>query len=107
MTSLGNWVNLASMHSPTRSNEGPDDEYLTVAEVAAILKVSSKRVRNLMSCGVFCPGQHFFRRRGIRPRFLRSRVEAWLRDDRRVSEETIPMVRGTASRIVRRSDEVV
>ena len=72
----------------------PDDEYLTVAEVAAILKVSSKRVRNLMSCGVFCPGQHFFRRRGIRPRFLRSRVEAWLRDGSRVSEETIPMVRG-------------
>jgi hypothetical protein len=95
------------MQSAVHSKGGPDDEYLTVAEVAAMLKVSSKRVRNLMSCGVFCPGQHFFRRRGIRPRFLRSRVEAWLRDGCRDSEETIPMVRGTASRIVRRSDEVV
>jgi Helix-turn-helix domain len=95
------------MQSTAHSKEGPDDEYLTVVEVAAILKVSSKRVRNLMSCGTFCPGQHFFRRRGIGPRFLRSRLEAWLRDGSRVQEETIPMVRGTASRIVRRSDEVV
>jgi hypothetical protein len=78
-----------SPHSTAEAN----DEYLTVAEVAAILKVSSKRVRNLMSCGVFCPGQHFFRRRGIRPRFLRSRVDAWLRDSSGVSEERIPMVR--------------
>jgi hypothetical protein len=95
------------MSRPLHSTAEPDDEYLTVAEVAAILKVSSKRVRNLMSCGVFCPGQHFFRRRGIRPRFLRSRVVAWLRDKSGVSKETIPMVRGTANGILRRSDKVV
>lgn len=32
------------------------DEYLTVSEVASLLKVSPKRVRNMMSGGTFQPG---------------------------------------------------
>jgi hypothetical protein len=88
------------------SKGAPDDEYLTVAEVAAILKVSPKRVRSLMSCGIFRTGERFFKRLGIRPRFLRSQVDAWLRDGRR-AEEAIPLVRGTARQIVRRSGEVM
>lgn len=59
-----------------------------------MLKVSSKRVRNLMSNGTFKQGDHFFRRRGLGPRFLRSRLDAWLRGDGQPPSE-IPMARGT------------
>ena len=36
------------------------EEYLTIAETAALLKVGAKRVRNLMCCDVFKQGEHFF-----------------------------------------------
>ena len=76
-----------------------------MAEVAAILKVSPKRVRNMMSSGPFRPGDHFLRRRGIGPRFLRTRVDAWLRGNDGVSGELIPMARRTGGGFVRRSGE--
>ncbi len=81
------------------------EEYLTVAEVAGILKVSPKRIRNMMSSGAFRPGEHFFRRRGIGPRFLRSRVDAWLRDSESVSVDSIPMARSAGGGFVRRAGE--
>jgi hypothetical protein len=81
------------------------EEYLTVAEVAGILKVSPKRIRNMMSSGAFQPGEHFFRRRGIGPRFLRSRVDAWLRDGASVSVDSIPMARSAGGGFVRRAGE--
>jgi len=81
------------------------DEYLTVSEVASLLKVSPKRVRNMMSSGAFRPGEHFFRRRGIGPRFLRSRVDAWLRDGASVSVDAIPMARSASGGYVRRAGE--
>ena len=71
------------------------EQYLTVAEVAAILKLSPKRIRNMMSRGTFRPGEHFFRRRGIGPRFLRSRVHAWLRNGDAPATVSIPMARGS------------
>jgi len=79
------------------ANEYCGEEYLTVAEVAAILKVSPKRIRNMMSRGAFRPGEHFFRRRGIGPRFVRSRVDAWLRNGEAVSSDSIPMARGSGT----------
>jgi predicted DNA-binding transcriptional regulator AlpA len=83
------------------------EEYLTVAEVAAILKLSPKRVRNMMSSGAFRPGEHFLRRRGIGPRFLRSQVDAWLRfrGSGGVSGDPIPMARSRGGELVRRSSE--
>lgn len=85
------------------STVGPRDEYLTIAEAATMLKVSSKRVRNLMSSGTFKQGEHFFRRRGLGPRFLRSRLDAWLRGDGQPPSE-IPMARGTRSVAVGRAN---
>lgn len=82
---------------------GVADEYLTVAEVASLLKVSPKRVRNMMSSGAFQPGEHFFRRRGIGPRFLRSRIDAWLRDGHDRPGNTIPMARDAGGERQRRS----
>ena len=78
------------------------EEYLTIAEVAAMLKVSPKRVRNMMASGTFRPGEHFFRRRGIGPRFLRSRIDAWRRDGAGISLDPIPMARSAG---VRRAGE--
>ncbi len=81
------------------------DEYLTVSEVASLLKVSPKRVRNMMSGGAFQSGDHFFRRPGIGPRFLRSRVEAWLQNRHAVSAEAIPMARRGRQEFGRRPGE--
>lgn len=88
-------VHEGGLHTP--------EEYLTVAEVAAMLKVSPKRVRNMIASGTFRPGEHFFRRRGIGPRFLRSRVDAWLRDS--ISLDSIPMARGAGGVLLRRAGE--
>lgn len=76
----------------SRVDSFSEDEYLTITEVADLLKLSPKRVRNLMSAGIFVAGDHFFRRRGIAPRFLRSRVEAWVRGGDAVTT-SIPMAR--------------
>ncbi len=54
------------------------DEYLTIAEVAARLKLSAKSVRNKISAGVFREGAHFFRPAGLGTRFKWSAVVAWL-----------------------------
>jgi hypothetical protein len=46
-----------------------NDEYLTVAEVAARFKLKPKTVRNRMHDGTWRRGVHWFRRPGIGPRF--------------------------------------
>src|SRR5438552_18896793 len=57
---------------------GPPDEYLTVAEVAARLKLSPKTVRNRMYGGTWRRGEHWFSRPGIGPRFKWSALVRWL-----------------------------
>lgn len=74
------------------TNDG--DEYLSVAELAVRLDLSPKRIRNLMSAGVFKAGYHFFRPRGIAPRFKWSRVVEWLEGSEKRVEE-IPMARSS------------
>lgn len=63
--------------SGVRSLDG-GDEYLSIAETAARLRLSPKRVRNLMSAGVLKCGYHFFRTEGIGPRFKWSRIVEWM-----------------------------
>jgi hypothetical protein len=75
------------------------DEYLTIPEVAARLKLSAKSVRNKMAGGVFRKGVHFFRRPGVGPRFKWSAVVAWLEGSQQAPaatqlDEGIPMARG-------------
>jgi hypothetical protein len=45
------------------------DDYLTVADVAARLKLTPKTVRNRMYDGTWRRGEHWFKKRGIGPRF--------------------------------------
>ena len=54
------------------------EEYLTIDEVAARLKVSPKTIRNKMCSGIFRKGVHYLSPRGLRPRFKWSAVQAWL-----------------------------
>jgi hypothetical protein len=69
------------------------EEYLTVDEVAARLKLKRKTVLNKMSSGVFLKGVHYFSPAGIGPRFKWSAVQAWLAGKPQ-DEAAIPMRRG-------------
>lgn len=74
------------------------DEYLTISELAARLKVKPKTIKNKMASGVFKKGVHYFSPKGLRPRFKWSAVVAWIEagdgPDRHESGGAIPMARG-------------
>jgi hypothetical protein len=67
-------------HRPeiTRGMTTAGDEYLTVPELAARLKLRPKTVRNRMYDGTWQKGVHWFAPRGISPRFRWSAVVRWL-----------------------------
>ena len=75
------------------------EEYLTIAEVAGLLKISEKRVQNMMSGGIFKQGEHFFRPRGLRPRFKRSALVNWIEQKDRDSSRVIPLSKGVVLKI--------
>jgi hypothetical protein len=54
------------------------NEYLTVAELAARLKLKPKTVRNRMHDGTWRRGVHWFKRAGIGPRFCWSAIVRWI-----------------------------
>jgi len=73
------------------------EEYLTIAEVAARLKIKPKTVKNKMGSGIFRKGVHYFNPPGLGPRFKWSAVVEWLEQSSETvteSEDSIPMVRG-------------
>lgn len=61
--------------------------YLTVAELAARLKVKPKTIRNKMTTGLFTEGIHYSRRPGLGARFKWSAVVQWMEsgDTRRLN----------------------
>ncbi len=66
-------------------------EYRTIREAAGLLRVTPKRVRNMMAAGLFVAGYHYFRRRGLAPRFRLDRLVEWLEAPGDASEDMIPM----------------
>jgi hypothetical protein len=70
------------------------EEYLTIAELAERLKLSKKSVRNKIASGDFRGGVHYFRPKGMAPRFKWSAIVAWVED----GAIEIPMARGYALR---------
>ncbi len=54
------------------------EEYLTIAEVAARLKIKPKTIKNKMAAGIFRKGVHYFSPQGLSPRFKWSAVVGWL-----------------------------
>ena len=89
---------LTTMDQPTPTSRAiaPPDEYLTISEVAARLKVTPKTVRNKMASGVFCKGLHYVRPKGLGTRFKWGAVVAWLEQEETGTpdEDSIPMARG-------------
>ena len=74
------------------------EEYLTIEELSARLKLEPKTIRNKMAAGVFRKGIHYVSPHGLRPRFKWSAIVAWLEEkDVTVNEapaDAIPMARG-------------
>ena len=72
------------------------EEYLTIGEVAARLKVAPKTVRNKMASGVFRKGVHYIRPKGFGTRFKWGAVVALLESEETGTpdEDSIPMARG-------------
>jgi len=75
------------------------DEYLTIDEVAAMLKITTKRVQNMMCSGIFQQGEHFFRPRGLRPRFKRSALVAWIEEKSERQSVSVPLKKGLVLKI--------
>ena len=73
------------------------EEYLTIAEVAARLKIKPKTIKNKMASGIFQKGVHYFSPLGLGPRFKWSAVVAWLEAAQGQAvdseEDSIPMPR--------------
>jgi hypothetical protein len=86
----------------TRSTQQPNiksvEEYLTIAEVAAKLKIKPKTIKNKMAAGIFKRGVHYFSPQGLGPRFKWSAVVAWLErsetsESDNHDDDAIPMAR--------------
>lgn len=73
------------------------EEYLTINELAARLKLKPKTVKNKMAAGVFKKGIHYFSPPGMGTRFKWSTVVAWLEETQKPEaegeEDSIPMPR--------------
>ncbi len=76
------------------------EEYLTIDELAARLKLKPKTIKNKMVSGVFVKGIHYFSPSGMGPRFKWSAIVAWIEADEREQANAtdngdgIPMARG-------------
>jgi len=85
------------------------EEYLTIAEVAARLKVKPKTVKNKMASGIFKRGIHFFSPVGLGPRFKWSAVVAWLEQSEQAAtgsnSDSIPMARGYLMGVTKNNSE--
>ena len=85
-------------YSPATGRRQPETTmpYLTIAEAAELVRVSAKRLRNLMSDGTLREGLHYTRPRGLAPRFKREPLLEWI--EGRDSGESLPDSRRRASR---------
>src|SRR5262249_19455577 len=89
-------LSLVSTPNPPNGVNAVPEEYLTIPEVAARLKVTPKTIRNKMASGVFGKGQHYVRPPGLGTRFKWGAVVAWLEREETGTPEgdSIPMARG-------------
>jgi hypothetical protein len=61
-------------------------EYLTSSEAAEMLRIKAKTLNNMKARGLFAEGVHFFRRRGLGPRWKRDALVHWLEGEARAAE---------------------
>jgi len=62
------------------------EEYLTIEELAARLKLRTKTIKNKMANGTFRRGVHYFSPKGLGPRFKWSAVVAWLEEREQIEK---------------------
>jgi len=74
------------------------EEYLTIDELAARLKLKPKTIKNKMANGTFIKGVHYFSPDGMGPRFKWSAIVAWMeageQEQPSNGADRIPMARG-------------
>jgi len=70
------------------------EEYLTIHELSARLKIKPKTIKNKMASGIFRRGTHYFSPVGLGPRFKWSAVVAWIEGNDVQRESGISMRRG-------------
>ena len=87
-------LNSSARNTSHGNLKGMTEEYLTVEELAARLKLARKTVLNKMSAGIFLKGVHYFSPQGIGPRFKWSAVQDWLEGKPPQQEAGIPMRAG-------------
>jgi hypothetical protein len=87
----------AFLEAKPRLNE-VTEEYLTIKEVAARLKLKPKTIQNRMTAGIFKERIHYVRPRGSRPRFIWRAVVMWMEQGEESTpqeeDNSIPMRRG-------------
>jgi hypothetical protein len=73
------------------------EEYLTIEELSARLKIKPKTIKNKMASGLFRKGIHYFSPQGLGPRFKWSAVVVWLEQSQEpqtvTDDDSIPMPR--------------
>ncbi len=89
------------------------DEFLTIKEAAARLKVTPKTLKNKMAAGILKKGVHYFSPKGLGPRFRWSALLAWLEEkearNTQANGNKIPMARGyfLGDALTRESTELI
>jgi len=93
-------------HDTLHSTLNEVEEYLTIAELSARLKIKPKTVLNKMAAGIFRRGVHYFSPVGLGPRFKWSAVVAWLEQSvpAEFAGELIPMARACGAQKARGLD---
>jgi len=87
---------IAYFPATNRRQVGSTMPYLTIAEAAELVRVSAKRLRNLMSDGTLKEGLHYTRPRGLAPRFKREPLLDWI--EGRETDGSLKDAKRTASR---------
>ena len=76
----------------------PPEEYITIDDLAARLKLKPKTIKNKMVNGTFIKGIHYFSPAGMGPRFKWSAIVKWLEQSEHQQPsngaDPIPMARG-------------
>jgi hypothetical protein len=91
------------------------EEYLTIEELSARLKIKPKTIKNKMASGILRKGIHYFSPPGLGPRFKWSAVVAWLEQSQEPhtgsDDDAIPMARGyrlgSANACIELSDNII
>ena len=76
-------------------------EYMTTREAGDLLRLSPKSLRNKIALKVFEEGVHFYTRRGIGLRWVRSALVAWLLGEDKLDpgEGTLPLAQPGGRRV--------